>query len=156
MFENNNTKKIICFNIINLNKCVYNNKCKYAHSLDDQFIDPYRQKSIDLLKCNDLSKLNLIKNKYIKENLEILTKICNDCINKKCPGGYNCKFGACSYDLLICKNDLFYGNCNNENCKGHHLTKKGLIPIDKQEDIYIVKNKINGERVLQEYIYIYS
>lgn len=150
----NNTKKIICFNIINLDKCIYNEKCKYAHSLDEQLIDIYRQKAINLLKSNDLSKLNLIKYKHIRKNLITLTKICKDCINKKCPGGYNCKFGACSYDLLICKDDLFYGNCENLNCdKGKHLTNKHLLSLNVQEDLYITKNNIQGERVIKQYIY---
>lgn len=153
-FEENNTKKIICFNIININKCIYNDKCRYAHSLEEQHIDLHRQETYDLLNLNDLSKINLIKKKYIRENLEILTKICNDCVNNKCPGGYNCKFGACSNKFLICKDDLLYGTCHNENCdKGIHLTKKGLLPIDKQEDIYTIKNKIKGERVIKSYIY---
>jgi hypothetical protein len=91
--------------------------------------------------ANDLSNINIKENKELFEELMIFTKECKNCINKKCPGGYNCKFGVCVKELKICYNDLLNGKCTStlneeihndkiiKRCQfGIHLTEKNLIP----------------------------
>lgn len=64
--------------------------------------------------------------------------MCEDCLKHKCTGGYNCKWGACIPEILICYDDLNYGNCNKDetNCKHIHLTDLKLKP-------YYTTNKSN-------------
>jgi hypothetical protein len=136
--KNNFKNKILCFNMLNNNKCSYENKCMYAHSLQQQYVEPERKKVLNLLKLDNLSGIDLLNNEIITDNFKILTKLCNECINNLCPGGYNCKYGACNKNILICNNDFEKGDCKNfvENFKcinGYHLTLKGLIPLVKQQ-----------------------
>ena len=137
-----NFKKLLCYNIVNNSRCVYKTKCMFAHTLNEQKKDTIRQYIYDMIYLlDDLSNINLNENKVLFEELLILTKECKNCINKKCPGGYNCKFGTCLKENKICYNDLLYGKCfnittevvNNDikihSCiHGIHLTEKKLIP----------------------------
>jgi hypothetical protein len=139
-----NYKKILCINYIYDNKCVHQNRCSYAHSLEEQNVDAYRQKTIDLLNSsNDLSYIDFssYQNKYLMKDLLTYTKLCKNCIGKKCTGGYNCKFGSCLEKYLICYDDLNYGVCKDENCKRIHLSKRGLKPI-MNKIYYTLDNKI--------------
>ena len=142
MEKTENIKKLLCYNIVNYSKCLYKNKCLFAHSLEDQKKDTIRQYLYDMVYCmEDLSSINIYNDKTLFDELIIYTKECKNCINKKCPGGYNCKFGACSKDIKICYNDLMSGKCFNivkqenknnliiKRCiHGVHLTEKNLIP----------------------------
>lgn len=142
MEKTENIKKLLCYNIVNYSKCLYKNKCLFAHSLEDQKKDSIRQYLYDMIYCmEDLSSINIYNDKTLFDELNIYTKECKNCINKKCPGGYNCKFGACSKDIKICYNDLMSGKCFNivkqenknnliiKRCiHGVHLTEKNLIP----------------------------
>lgn len=140
--KKNNFKKLLCYNIVNNIKCVYKNKCMFAHHINEQLKEPIREFIYDMIytMC-DLSNINIKENKELFEELMIFTKECKNCINKKCPGGYNCKFGVCIKELKICYNDLLNGKCscelteeniNNKIIKrciyGIHLTEKNLIP----------------------------
>jgi hypothetical protein len=100
----------------------------------------------------DLSNININENKELLDELIMLTKECKNCINKKCPGGYNCKFGVCLKENKICYNDLMYGKCNNilneinnnniiiSSCnQGIHLTERKLIPHN-QRILYNLSN----------------
>ena len=114
MDNNHNFKKLLCYNIVNNCKCVYKNKCMFAHTLDEQIKEPIRLYIHNMLyKWEDLSEINLNEDKTLLDELIILTKECKNCINKKCPGGYNCKFGTCLRENKICYNDLMYGKCYN-------------------------------------------
>lgn len=138
----NNFKKLLCYNIVNDLKCVYKNKCMFAHKLEEQIKEPMREYINDMIFImNDLSNVNIKDNKELFNELMIFTKECKNCMNNKCPGGYNCKFGVCIKSLKICYNDLLNGKCimelkeENLNCKnikrcanGIHLTEKNLIP----------------------------
>ena len=142
MDKKNNFKKLLCYNIVNNIKCVYKNKCMFAHNIDEQLKEQNREFIHDMIfVMNDLSNINIKENKELFEELMIFTKECKNCINKKCPGGYNCKFGVCIKELKICYNDLLNGKCisplkeeiiNETNIKrcqfGIHLTEKNLIP----------------------------
>ena len=146
MDNNHNFKKLLCYNIVNNCKCVYKNKCMFAHTLDEQIKEPIRLYIHNMLyKWEDLSEINLNEDKTLLDELIILTKECKNCINKKCPGGYNCKFGTCLRENKICYNDLMYGKCynmlmevnedNNILCKcinGIHLSEKKLIPYNQR------------------------
>ena len=141
-----NFKKLLCYNIVNNCKCVYKNKCMFAHTLEEQKKEPIRQYIYNILYVwEDLSNININEDKALLNELIILTKECKNCINKKCPGGYNCKFGTCLKENKICYNDLYYGKCynitveNNHNgiilnrcINGIHLTEKKLIPYNQR------------------------
>jgi hypothetical protein len=138
--DSENIKKILCYNILNSNKCAYGNKCMFAHSLEEQKKDNYREFLINvILKSNDLSNINICEDSKLLCELLIFTKECKNCLIKKCNGGYNCKYGTCVSDLKICKNDLITGKCkkeiNKENLccsNGLHLTEKKIIPYNLQ------------------------
>lgn len=146
--ENNkqNFKKLLCYNIVNNCKCAYKNKCMFAHALEEQIKEPIRQYIHNMLyEWDDLSEINLNEEKDLLNELIILTKECKNCMNKKCPGGYNCKFGVCLRENKICYNDLMYGKCynmlmevkENENTlykciHGIHLSEKKLIPYNQR------------------------
>lgn len=139
-----NFKKLLCYNIVNNHKCMYNNKCMFAHTLEEQIKEPIRQYIHNMLyKLEDLSDINLNEEKSLLDELIILTKECKNCMNKNCPGGYNCKFGVCLRENKICYNDLMYGKCYNmiiqTNVKhlykcihGIHLSEKKLIPYNQR------------------------
>ncbi len=134
--KNDNYKKILCKNINNIGKCIYNNKCLYAHSLDEQNVEPIRKIAYDMIKNNEnLSNIDLNKSKHLYNNLLALSKVCSHCEEGICTGGYNCKHGACDKMYVICQIDLNKGTCDNKCCK-IHLTSKGLIPYG----IRITKN----------------
>jgi hypothetical protein len=147
MLKNNNVKKLLCYNIVNNIKCVYKNKCMFAHNLEEQFKEPIREFIINMIySMNDLSNINIKENKELFDELMIFTKECKNCIiSKRCPGGYNCKFGVCIKELKICYNDLLNGKCNLlleeeivndkkiKRCiNGIHLTEKNLIPYHQR------------------------
>ena len=141
-----NFKKLLCYNIVNNFNCIYKNKCMFAHTLDEQKKEPLRQYINDMIyEMYDLSLINICKNKILFDELIILTKECKNCINKKCPGGHNCKFGTCLRDNKICYNDLMYGKCYNvmletknndiiiHRCiHGIHLSERNLIPYNQR------------------------
>jgi hypothetical protein len=140
--KKHNFKKLLCYNIVNNMKCVYKNKCMFAHDIEEQLKEPNREFIYNMIYLmSDLSNINIKDNKELFEDLLIFTKECKNCINKKCPGGYNCKFGVCIKNLKICYNDLLSGKCcsnlEEENVEGKiikrcssgiHLTEKNLIP----------------------------
>lgn len=137
-----NVKKLLCYNIVNNSKCFYKHKCMFAHNLFEQKKEPIREYIINMIySLDDLSNIDIFEDKILFNELTIYTKECKNCLNKKCPGGYNCKFGVCVKDIKICYNDLMYGKCynslkeENKNDKiikrcihGIHLTEKNLIP----------------------------
>jgi len=146
-----NTKKILCFNILNNKICNYGNKCVYAHNLNDQKIDPLRQKVYTIINNSEnLSNLNLINDQKLYETMLQLTRICNMCSKNRCPGGYNCRNGAINIKFKICFDDLVYGNCERYNCQSIHLTEKKLLPYNKQKNKNILINKVIDKTKLVE------
>lgn len=141
-------KKILCNSFFKSEECQYADKCLYAHSITQQKMDNNRKKAYDIIQNEfDLSYLDL-GNKNDNESADLLstlillTKICYDCINKKCAGGVNCKFGVYNKSLQICYDDMMNGKCN-DNCNKIHLTKRGFIPINKNKDNRKTKKKTN-------------
>jgi hypothetical protein len=137
-------KKILCNTFFKGDECQYGDKCLYAHSITQQKMDVIRKRAYDIIQNEfDLSYLDL-GNKNDNESADLLltlillTKICYDCINKKCAGGVNCKFGVYNKSLQICYEDMMNGKCNsihNDNvCNKIHLTKRGFIPINKNKE----------------------
>ncbi len=146
--DDNKTKRILCFNAIKGRVCNYGPKCMYAHNLSEQKIDPIRHKVYTILKNdNDLSNINLIKDRKLFTTFVQLTKICYHCSKNECHGGYNCRNGTVNQKYKICYDDLMYGNCRRLNCNGLHLSTRGLVPYyiqmnnNKQEPVAI-KNKV--------------
>jgi hypothetical protein len=160
---NDNIKKLLCYNIVNNSKCVYKGKCMFAHNLQEQKKEPIREFIHNMIYMwDDLSNIDIHDDKELFEELSIYTKECKNCIIKKCPGGYNCKFGVCIKDIKICYGDLMYGKCynllkeetvNNKSIKrcihGVHLTEKFMIPYYQRvpldiypENIDLYKNNI--------------
>jgi hypothetical protein len=148
----NNKKKILCDKYLKGVICNYNDKCVYAHSIEEQYMDDIRTKVFNIIQNEfDLSYLNFsnINDKYMQEILKTLilfTKVCINCINKECYGGVNCKFGIYNKNLQICYDDMMYGSCNNIICKKIHLTKRNFNPINKinkkQDKNYFIPNPI--------------
>src|SRR5436189_27952 len=100
----------------------------YAHRLSEQNVESIRQTAYDMIKSDDdLSHIDLSKNRHLYNNLLSLTKVCPHCDDRNCTGGYNCKHGACDTKYVICYIDLNKGTCDN-SCNKIHLTQKGLIP----------------------------
>jgi len=129
-----NSKKILCINVLNKKKCNYGNKCLYAHHINEQNIEPIRHKVYTIIKgTNNLQNINLIDDVKLYETMELLTKICNQCVKNLCPGGYNCRNGAINNNFRICKDDLMYGQCLKNGCQLIHLTKRKLVPYTKQK-----------------------
>lgn len=132
-----NKKKILCFNILNNKKCNYGNKCMYAHSLNEQKMEPIRHKAYTIIKfAKDLSNIDFIMDPNLYETMLQLTKVCSLCNKNQCPGGYNCRNGVVNIKYKICYDDLVYGNCKRPNCQAVHLTERGLMPYIKQKSKY--------------------
>jgi hypothetical protein len=130
-----NQKKILCQNFITYNSCIYEDKCSYAHNLNEQNIDPFRKQILDIITgTQDLEYLtkDLHQFKLITKELLIFTKLCDNCIINKCIGGYNCKNGSCKKDFLLCYEDLNYGSCKNNLCVKIHLSKRNMKPLQNQ------------------------
>jgi hypothetical protein len=96
--------------------------------LSEQNVEPARKKVLDILTMDDLSNIDLTADREVYRNLSILTKMCDDCSRHRCTGGYNCKYGSCEPKILVCYDDLNYGNCTNTSCNYIHLTERGLKP----------------------------
>lgn len=126
----NNQRKLLCNN--RLKKCSYGNKCMYAHTYEEQHIEPDRKIVYDIIMNLHHNKdpIDITKNGMIKTFLT-LTNVCSGCINNTCPGGYNCKYGVFDKKYQICINDLTTGKCDNIHCTLVHVTKYGIIPINK-------------------------
>jgi len=149
MIDINTKKKILCYNMIQYKQCRYGNNCTYAHSLLEQQVNKSRKYMIELIIGNtNLEKLNLLNDNYL-DTLTIFTKLCQQCVNKKCLGGYNCKYGACDVSCCICYEDFIYGNCQKIKCNFIHLTDRGLVP-------YTVQKKINKNKNLDNNINNYA
>ena len=134
--KNDNYKKILCKNININGRCIYNNKCLYAHTLEEQNIEPIRAIAYSMIKKkNDLSHIDLSKDKHLYNHLHSLSKVCQHCNEGSCTGGYNCKHGACDKIYVVCQTDLNKGTCEGA-CGKLHLTSKGLMPYG----VSIVKN----------------
>ena len=124
-----NKKKILCNNTIKNIPCTYGTKCLYAHCISEQKMDDNRKKSISAIQDEfDLSYLNFNneEHKPIIKTFLLLTNLCTDCQNKKCPGGVNCKFGAYDKAIQICYDDLTKGSCKINNCNKIHLSERGF------------------------------
>lgn len=135
-------KKILCKNVLRLGHCTYGDKCMYAHNLEDQNVDFIKQKAYSIIKNDGPFNINLSLDNKLANIFLQLTKVCPDCKNNVCPGGYNCKHGSVSEKYCVCYNDLMNGNCNNADCKLVHLTKKGVLPINyKNENVKKINTK---------------
>lgn len=156
-----NEKRLLCFSILNGEPCTYGNYCTYAHSLTEQIIDGDKkfiyQIILDKYLMSFFSPTNP-KTDEIYKHLLFMSHICDNCINGKCTGGYNCRNGIFDTSLKLCKNDLLTGECLNKLIKinvdhniiskledkefnacdeyygcinGHHLTERNLLPYYK-------------------------
>jgi hypothetical protein len=148
-----NHKKILCQNMIIHGSCAYTDRCLYAHKLDEQKIDIKRKKTFDLLDSNsDLSFIDVNKHKDIYKEFMLFTIPCMECINNKCTGGNNCKFGSPFLKYIICYEDLNYGICEDNNCERKHLTKRGLKPIYNNISINLNQPSIDNINMLKPVI----
>jgi len=136
-----NRKMLICKNIINdEKKCKYGDKCAFAHSLKEQKLLPIRKRAYDIISGNnDLTNIDLSKDRELYSTLVQLSKVCFDCDAGKCTGGYNCRNGAIDSLHQVCFDDLTSGNCRKEKCNLIHLTKRGLKPFIKMQQTNLIK-----------------
>lgn len=129
----NSQKRMLCINSLNNKTCNYGDKCMYAHSVDEQRVDPIRHKVYTVLKSDyDLSNINLVNDKKLLNTLVQLSKVCYYCSKNICQGGYNCRNGATDSMYKVCYNNLMYDNCDASKCGAIHLTDRGLIPYYTQ------------------------
>lgn len=175
-----NKKRLICFSVINGEDCMYGPKCTYAHSFEEQIIDEDKYYTYQIIfDKNQMNFYSLInpKTEDVYKNLLFMTHICDQCQQKKCTGGHNCRNGASKAQFKICKNDLLSGGCLNklvdiiieeqlldklktnnfESCEkyegcinGHHLTQRKLIPYYKyiQQKENTKKNEYHSIRYI--------
>ncbi len=149
-------KKMLCISIlksqsnINIESCMYGNKCSYAHSILDQRIETKREEYYKIM----FDKNNTIKNinKDLFKELNILCDICDECYNDVCQGGLNCKKGVYRKYFKICRND-FYGNCINTLTEINidRTLIKTILPSITLEDHYL--GCINGHHLSERGIY---
>lgn len=128
-----NKKKILCNNILKDKHCTYGSKCLYAHSIADQCVEEIRKRAYGIIRDEfDLSylDLNTDENVELLKTLTLFTKYCPDCIDGKCPGGANCKYGVYDKTLQVCYDDMYYGNCKKEKCSHVHLTRRDFKPVN--------------------------
>lgn len=147
--QNANWKKILCNNMFVNHICPYGDNCVYAHSLDEQRVDPIRRKAYDIIKgTTGLELLDLSKDTELYDALLSLSRTCSRCINGTCFGGYNCKNGACKIEYTVCAQDLNFGKCTNKTCKKVHLSRRGLHsfyhPCDTEEAPRVVVEAIKN------------
>lgn len=145
-------KKTLCNNILLHGKCSYGDKCLFAHNLDDQNVENIRKKAYDIINKKILFTSEILNDQLLLDNLLILTKTCQACLNNNCPGGYNCKFGAINYKSTLCYDDLIMGICENHNCIKIHLNDKQYQKINistnkfkKYSDVLNINRKLNTE-----------
>lgn len=130
-------KRILCQGMINTGICSYGNKCTFAHNLGEQNVDPIRKLAYSILdSSDDLSHINLAENEPLFDAFVALSRLCFNCVENKCLGGYNCSRGAINNEHVICYKDLIFGNCSFDRnmisstrsyCPKIHLTHRGLI-----------------------------
>jgi hypothetical protein len=73
----NNEKRLLCFSILNEQKCVYGEKCTYAHNLIEQFIDIDKEFLYKIILDRNLMNFYSLTNPKTDEiyrNLLLLTK----------------------------------------------------------------------------------
>lgn len=133
----NNSKRLLCNNILVYGNCSYGDKCSYAHSLNEQKKDNVRERAYELIS-DCLNGVDYIVDNDIYDDDELmktlasLCKVCANCVENKCTGGYNCKFGACDQKFRVCGDDLD-DTCDNTNCKDVHLSKIGLSLLNDSD-----------------------
>jgi hypothetical protein len=159
-----NKKKLLCYNVVNYGSCLYKNKCLFAHHLNEQKKENIRELIFNIIyNISDLSDIYLNDDKELLNELILYTKECKNCINNKCPGGYNCKYGVCKKEMRLCYNDLMNGKCKNDVIKnnnitkcinGIHLTEKKLIPYNERihgEYTYLNESIMNNKLINYNY-----
>jgi len=145
-----NHKKILCQNVILNGSCMYTDRCLYAHKIDEQKIDIKRKKIFDLLDSTcDLSFIDINKHNDIYKEFLLFTKPCLDCLNNKCTGGNNCKFGSPNIKYIVCYDDLNYGKCEDSECNRKHLSKRGLKPICYNISLVLTQPVIDNISMIQ-------
>jgi len=160
-----NRKRLLCFSLIKGDQCTYGTHCTFAHTLSEQIINMEKMYTYQIIL--DLNLMNFFsltnpKTDEIYRQLLFFTHLCPKCMTSVCMGGYNCKYGAHTSCLKICKNDLLTGECINKSVEmiidetlfakitditraptyvgcinGHHLSTRKMIPyytfINKKE-----------------------
>lgn len=121
-------RQLLCRNILLNGPCPYEDKCKYAHSIDEQVLDDIYDRAYKVVQNKmDLTKLKIRQEPDLYKILLKLCNVCTECEKGKCPGGYNCRNGACRKKYTICKQDLQYGKCDL-GCGKIHLSQFGFEP----------------------------
>lgn len=115
-------KRLICYSLINKEACRYGDDCTYAHTLEEQTVDTEKMFIYQVLLDKNLMCFFSVTNpktEEIYQELIFLTKLCKNCLSDRCTGGYNCRHGAHTACLKICRCDLFTGQCENSVKKIH-------------------------------------
>jgi hypothetical protein len=135
----NNKNSILCDSLIRGGICEQGLYCNFCHDIKQQNINPDRLLALKIIFDDDIKNLSEYadnKKEIIYDNLKILCKLCNNCQNHCCVGGYNCCEGAINASIKICRSNMMTGTCPNDS-----PNKKRRKP-DK-ELINILSNKIN-------------
>lgn len=146
-------RRLLCFSLVTGQKCKYDKKCAYAHSLYEQDIDENRLESYNRILTKSFEPMDT--QDYTV--LSIQTRFCDQCIENKCAGGYNCRNGCCTPELKLCNDDFNTGLCKNPTTNrsmsecitnkfsvgkqeyvccdnGIHLSVCGFVPYNKYVD----------------------
>ena len=127
-YKKDKYKELLCKNILAEGSCKYGDKCKFAHDIKEQIMEDIYKRAYDIVQNKiDLTKVKIRQEPELYKILQKLCTVCHDCERHKCPGGYNCRNGACDKKYVICKQDLQYGRCDTD-CDKIHLTKMGFEP----------------------------
>lgn len=151
--NNPNYKCLLCQNMFITNKCIYNNRCLFAHSEEEQVINSTRKYIMDILNDNKNINANLLKNESVYRELLVLTKECEIHKNNSfCKGGNNCNEGYHNLKYSICKDDLIDGMCTNMECKHNHITSKGIHPynVNKYQNNIIIEGQLLTKKLIEE------
>jgi hypothetical protein len=122
-----------------MGNCSYGDVCVYAHSINEQILDPARKKAYDMIiKERKLYDINLLKDEELFKTFKQLCYVCENCVEHKCSGGYNCRNGVFHSKYRICLKDLVDGNCPSRRTIGYcefiHLTDRGLLSYREQKE----------------------
>lgn len=133
-----NSKRLLCNNILVFGNCSYGDKCAYAHSLHEQKKDKAREKAYELIS-DCLNGADYVVDNDIYDDDELLKtlislcKVCANCEENRCTGGYNCKFGACDKKFQVCGTDLD-DCCHDIDCKYVHLSNIGYSLLNDSDN----------------------
>lgn len=136
-FVHVNGKKLMCRSMTAHKYCIRMHDCSYAHTLEEQQLDPAKLLTIQLMLNREMIHPVHQIDRIYQESLS-MSRLCDGCHNGDCTGGYNCRNGACHRELLVCCDDIYNQSCTRMIIKNVPLPEvakrfytEGTIPCDR-------------------------